>query len=365
MDDLAWMRRALEFAPLGGGWTSPNPLVGCVLVKGDQVVGEGYHARLGGPHAEVVALEMAGDRARGATAYVTLEPCNHTGRTGPCTQALIRAGVSRVVYAVPDPNPLTAQQADAVLRSAGIEVEGGVIEDEARRLNEVFLKYIRTRQPFVVMKMAMSLDGKIATTTRESRWVSGEVSRTHVHELRGTLSAVMVGIGTVLADDPGLDARLEGAHQPTRVVVDPRAETPPDARMFRTPAPVLIAHGSEAPDERLEALARVGAALLPTPTVDGGHLDLRALMVELGRRELSGVLLEGGGGLNASAIAQGIVDKLVFFVAPKLIGGTLSPGPLGGFGIEQMTEAHALFDLRCYPSGEDVRLEAYTSPLAP
>ncbi|MBO9540931.1 bifunctional diaminohydroxyphosphoribosylaminopyrimidine deaminase/5-amino-6-(5-phosphoribosylamino)uracil reductase RibD [bacterium] len=360
--DQRWMRRALELAHRGAGWTAPNPMVGAVIVKDGEGVGEGFHPRLGEPHAEVFALREAGDRARGATAYVTLEPCNHRGRTGPCTQALIDAGVARVVFAVEDPNPLTASQAVSVLTAAGVEVAWGLCADEARRLNEVFFKHVRTRLPFVVMKMAMTMDGKIATETGESKWISGPVSREYVQALRAELSVVMVGIKTVLADDPRLDARLEGAHQPTRVIVDPRAETPLDARLFSIESPLLIAVGPEAPAARRAALEARGAEVVATPALPNGHLDLAWLMAELGRRDLSGVLLEGGGGLNASALAQGVVDKLVYFVAPKLIGGTQSPTPIEGEGIKAMADARALYDLRAYPSGDDVRLEAYLNP---
>lgn len=365
MNDEHWMRRALELARQGRGWVNPNPMVGAVIVQGETVVGEGYHPRIGEPHAEVFALREAGERARGATAYVTLEPCNHQGRTGPCTQALLQAGVRRVVFAVEDPNPLTASQAASVLTQAGVEVSWGVLAEEARRLNEAFFKYIRSKRPFVVMKMAMSMDGKIATETGESKWISGEISRGYVQELRATLSAVMVGIRTVLADDPRLNARVEGARQPVRVIVDPMAETPVTARLFEIDAPVLLAIRHDAPRNRQDALAAKGALIVELPVLPNEHLDLDALMIELGRREISGVLLEGGGSLNASAIAQGVVDKLVYFVAPKLIGGMQSPTPLEGSGIARMAEARTLYDLRCYPSGADVRIEAYLHPTAP
>lgn len=356
------MLRALELARQGAGWSAPNPMVGAVIVRDAEVVGEGHHPRVGAPHAEVFALEQAGDRARGATAYVTLEPCNHQGRTGPCTRALIDAGIARVVFAVPDPNPLTASQAAGVLSEAGVKVAWGVCAEEAQRLNEVFFKHVRTRLPFVVMKMAMTMDGKIATEAGQSRWISGPVSREFVQALRAELSVVMVGIKTVLADDPRLDARLPGAHQPTRVIVDPGAETPLSARLFTIDSPLLIVVGPEAPRKRREALGAQGAEVLEAPALPSGHLDLAWLMAELGRRDLSGVLLEGGGGLNASALEQGVVDKLVYFVAPKLIGGAHSPTPIEGRSAPSMADARALYGLRAYPSGDDVRLEAYLHP---
>ncbi len=362
MTDLEWMMRALELAKQGSGWVHPNPLVGAVLVKDGELVAEGFHRRVGGPHAEIEALRAAGDRARGATAYVTLEPCNHHGRTGPCTQALIQAGVARVVYAAEDPNPLTASQAKAVLVEAGIEVSGGVLTEEAARLNEAFNTFITRRTPFVTMKMAMSMDGKIALATGESKWISGAVSREYVQRLRADAAGVMVGIGTVLADDPRLDARIAGAHQPVRILVDRDAQTPPTARLFGIDSPVLIAVSPDAPEDRRQALSAAGATLIDVPVLANGHLDLQALMVALGQREISSILLEGGGGLNASALAQGIVDKLVWFVAPKLIGGAHSLTPLEGPDPASLADATPLYRLCCYPSGDDLRLEAYLRP---
>lgn len=358
MSDDAWMARALDLAARGEGWTLPNPLVGAVIVRNGELVAEGYHARVGGPHAEIVALQRAGEIARGATVYVNLEPCNHQGRTGPCTRALIAAGVARVVYALEDPNPLTAGQARAALAQAGIDVTTGVGATEALRLNEAFFKFIRTRRPFVTLKMAMTLDGKIATAQGESRYISGEASRAFVQRLRAQHAAVMVGIGTVRMDDPRLDARQEGAHQPVRVILDPLAATPLASRLFASSAPTLVAVGPAAPADARDALVQRGAAVLELPLREG-YLDLESLMIQLAARELGSVLIEGGGGLNASALRQGIVDKVIWFVAPRLLGGRHSPTPMEGPDPAHLSEGISLRGLRCYPSGEDLRLEAY------
>lgn len=359
MSDVRFMQRALELARRGRGWVNPNPLVGAVVVRDGQIVGEGYHPKLGEPHAEVFALREAGEKARGATVYVTLEPCNHWGRTPPCTQALIEAGVSRVIAASWDSNPLTAMESRKTLEAAGISLEVGLLESEARRLNEPFFHFIRTRRPFVVMKTAMTLDGKIATPSGHSQWISGETSRAHVQELRATYAAVMAGIGTVLADDPLLTCRIPGAHPPTRILVDPRAETPPTARLFTDPSPVIIAISPAAARERRQALEARGATLLEVPLAENGrHLDLNALMIMLGERQIDSILLEGGGSLNASALRAGIVSKVVAFIAPKLLAGDGIP-PTHGPAVATMAHALRLRDLTCHPSGQDVRLEAY------
>jgi len=359
MTDAAFMQRALDLARRGRGWVNPNPLVGAVVVRDGKIVGEGFHPRLGEAHAEVFALREAGEKARGATIYVTLEPCNHWGRTPPCTQAIIDAGIRHVVAATWDANPLTAEQSRKTLEAAGVTLSVGLLEADARRLNEPFFHFMRTRRPFVVMKTAMTMDGKIATPSGHSQWISGEVSREHVHELRATYAGVMVGIGTVLADDPSLTCRLPDAHAPARIVVDPRAETPPDAKLFADPSPVLLAIAPHADPARRRALEARGAQLLEVPLgANGRHLDLDALMAMLGEQGLDSILLEGGGGLNASALRAGIVTKVVTFIAPKLLAGDGIP-PTHGPAFATMDQALPLRDLSCYPSGPDIRLEAY------
>lgn len=361
MSDILYMRRALELARRGRGWVNPNPMVGAVVVRDDAIIGEGYHTQLGEPHAEVIALREAGEKARGATLYVTLEPCNHHGRTPPCTQAIIAAGIRRVVAASWDANPLTAQESRETLEAAGISLEVGVLDAEARRLNEPFFHFMRTRRPFVVMKTAITLDGKIATPSGHSQWISGEISRAHAQELRATYTGLMAGIGTVLADDPRLTCRIPDAHAPVRILVDPRAETPPEARLFDDPSPVLLAVAPGVAPERRKALEAKGAELLEVPLATERHLDLDALMAMLAEREIDSILLEGGGSLNASALRAGIVSKVVAFIAPKLLAGD-GIAPTRGPAFATMDEALPLHDLRCYPSGDDLRLEAYLDP---
>lgn len=365
VSDQGFMARALALAEQGRGWVNPNPMVGAVVVRDGQVVGEGFHPRVGAPHAEVIALEAAGEAARGATLYVTLEPCCHTHkRTPPCLDRVLAAGLSRVVVAMADPNPLVAGRSLAAMREAGLAVAAGVLEDRARGMNEPFCKHVRTGMPFVVLKMAMSADGKTATRTGESRWISGEPARHRVHSLRTALGAVMVGIGTALADDPRLDCRIAGARQPLRVVVDPRAELSPSARMFAVEGaerPLVVVAAEVAPD-RLDRLRDCAEVIAMPRGDDPGHVDLVALVRLLGDRAIPGVLIEGGAALNASALAAGIVDKVVFFVAPKLIGGAIAPGPIGGVGVAKMTEALPLNDLTATPCGEDLMIEAYLHP---
>ncbi|MEW6725742.1 MAG: bifunctional diaminohydroxyphosphoribosylaminopyrimidine deaminase/5-amino-6-(5-phosphoribosylamino)uracil reductase RibD [Bacillota bacterium] len=358
--DEAYMRLALELAAQARGRTSPNPLVGAVLVRDGAIIGKGYHTRAGMPHAEIEALRDAGGEARGATLYVTLEPCCHTGRTGPCTEAIVAAGVKRVVAAMRDPNPLVSGRGLARLREAGVEVREGVLEEEARRLNEFFIKYITTRTPFVTLKTAMSLDGKIATRTGDSRWVTGEESRRYVHELRDIYDVILVGVGTVLKDDPSLTTRLpEGGRDPVRVILDSRGRTPAGARVLKqeSGAATVIAVTGAAPEENVAALAEAGAQILvcgPGPLV-----DLQTLLRALAERELTSVLVEGGSRVNASFLAAGLVDKVVWFIAPKIVAGETAPGPVGGEGIARMAEALELQDITVRRFAHDLCLEGY------
>ncbi len=368
--DRLFMARALALARLGAGRTSPNPMVGAVVVKDGRVVGEGYHQKAGTPHAEVHALRAAGAAAAGATLYVSLEPCNHHGRTPPCTEAIIAAGIRRVVAATRDPNPQVNGSGMARLRAAGIEVVEGVMEEEARELNEAFFHFITTGHPFVVMKYAMSLDGRIATATGESRWISSEPARDYVHRLRAAVDAIMVGVGTVLRDDPQLTARPAGGanRHPVRVIVDSRLRTPPSARALtgRSEAPTWLATTPLAPPERrtaiLDAARRNGCPveILELPE-RGGRVDIAALTTELGRRGITSVLLEGGAELNAAALEAGAVRKILCFVAPKLVGGRTAPGPVGGAGIASLAEAWRVERLRAEAVGEDVLLTAYVA----
>ncbi|NPV27725.1 MAG: bifunctional diaminohydroxyphosphoribosylaminopyrimidine deaminase/5-amino-6-(5-phosphoribosylamino)uracil reductase RibD [Firmicutes bacterium] len=359
--DYEYMGRALELARLAEGRTSPNPMVGAVLVKDGQIVGEGYHQKAGTPHAEVHALRQAGDRARGATLYVNLEPCSHYGRTPPCAEALIQAGVARVVAAMTDPNPLVAGRGMKLLAAAGIKTEVGLRAAEAQRLNEVFIKYITSRRPFVVLKTAMTWDGKIATSTGQSRWVTGSAARTYVHRLRNIYDGIMVGIGTVLADDPQLTVRLEGipTRNPVRIVVDSRLRVPLQAQVVNqlSNARTIIATTEQAPREKITELEQRGVEVL---VVEGRErVDLNQLMLRLGERDICSILLEGGATLNAAALEAGIVDKVLNFIAPKIIGGAMAPTPVGGVGKQVMNDAWCLNNCSVDRIGEDFLLTGY------
>lgn len=367
--DEALMARALELARFGAGHTSPNPMVGALVVSDGQVVGEGYHRQAGTPHAEVHALDAAGRSAHGATLYVSLEPCDHHGRTPPCTEAILAAGIRRVVAAVRDPNPRVAGRGIVRLREAGVEVTEGVLEAEAARLNEAFFHYITRGVPFLTMKYAMTLDGKIATATGDSRWISGAGSRAMAHRLRSENDAVMVGVGTVLRDDPLLTARPPDSkgRDPIRLVLDSRLSLPAAARVLRadSPAPTWVVTTPLAPADRrraTEEAARESPAPVEVITVPaaGGRVDLRALFQELGRRGLTSVLLEGGATVNAAALAEGLVQKIVCFVAPKLFGGgSAAPGPVAGQGVKAADEARYLKRLRVESIGDDVMITGY------
>lgn len=356
MEEL-FMRRALELACRGLGRTSPNPAVGAVIVKDQEIVGEGYHEKAGTPHAEVHALRQAGERARGATLYVTLEPCCHYGKTPPCTEALIAAGIKRVVAAMLDPNPKVAGGGIRRLREAGIEVRVGLLEAEARRLNEAFCKYITTGVPWVTLKMALTLDGKIATRTGASRWISSEVSRLKAHELRNTHDAVLVGIGTVLADDPELTTRIPGGRDAVRIILDSRLRLPLKARVVNltSSAPTLVATTEQAPKERQEELARAGVEVVVLPAVEG-KVSWPALLTTLAKRQITSILVEGGAEVNASALAWGVVDRVVAFIAPKIFGGKEAPSPVAGLGVAHPDEAWRLEKVEVERLGEDVML---------
>lgn len=358
--DEDYMREALRIARYAEGRTSPNPLVGAVIVRDGRIIAEGWHRKAGTPHAEIHALRMAGDLARGATLYVTLEPCSHYGRTGPCAKAVAEAGIARVVVAMQDPNPKVAGRGMEMLRAAGVEVCCGVLAAEAVCLNEVFLHWITTGLPFVALKTAMTLDGKIATHTGDSQWITGEASRLRVHELRDRYDAILVGIGTVLHDDPSLTTRLpdrQGKH-PLRIVLDSMARTPRTAKLLTDGAALtLIAVTARAPQERVAALRQAGAEVLVCG--EGPRVDARALLKALGEREMSSVFVEGGGRVNASLLAAGFVDKVYAFVAPKLVGGRDALTPVEGTGAERLSDAVTLTGLVAETVGEDVLLTGY------
>jgi diaminohydroxyphosphoribosylaminopyrimidine deaminase/5-amino-6-(5-phosphoribosylamino)uracil reductase len=354
MTDHHWMRRALELADRGRGHVEPNPLVGAVVVRGGVIVGEGWHQRYGAAHAEVNALAAAGEAARGATLYVTLEPCCHHGKTPPCTDAVMRAEVRRIVAAMSDPFPQVAGRGTELLRAAGVEVEVGLCEAEARRLNAPYLKLLRTGRPYVHAKWAMTLDGKIATRSGDSKWISNEASRRRVHELRGRVDAVVVGVGTALADDPLLTARPPGPRTAARVVLDSRGRTPPTCRLVRTAreTPTLVVTAG-APSPDLQAL---GCEVLP---LGGQQPAVAALLDELGRRRMTNVLVEGGSGVLGSFLDAGEIDEVHVFIAPRLAGGAEALTAVGGCGVERIAEALALAGWRVEGIDGDVYLHGW------
>jgi diaminohydroxyphosphoribosylaminopyrimidine deaminase/5-amino-6-(5-phosphoribosylamino)uracil reductase len=355
------MRRALRLAARGAGRTAPNPMVGAVIVAGEAVVGEGHHPRLGDAHAEVHALRAAGDRTRGATLYVTLEPCAHHGRTPPCAEAVIAAGIRRVVAAIEDPDPRVAGRGFALLRAAGIEVECGLLAGDAREQNRAYLKAVRTGLPWVTLKMAMSLDGKTATRTGDSRWITGEAARRFVHRLRDRHDAVLIGSGTALADDPSLTARLPGARSPLRVVADTRARLRPDSVLARTAAetPTLLLVGPGAKTGELEAL---GVHVVRVPTAGVG-LDLGEGLRRLAARGVHSVLCEGGASLAGALLDAGLVDELAWFIAPRIVGGSTALGAVGGVGIGGMSEALSLHSVRTRRFGDDLGVFGYLTEI--
>lgn len=336
--EVNWMRRALELAERGRGAVEPNPLVGAVIVRDGAMVGEGWHERFGQAHAEVNALAMAGASARNATLYVTLEPCCHQGKTPPCTDALLRAGIRRVVAALADPFPQVNGKGAEVLRAAGVTVDMGLCEEEARRLNAPYLKLLATGRPHVHAKWAMTLDGKIATREGHSKWISNEASRRRVHELRGRMDAILVGIGTVLADDPQLTARPPGPRTATRIVLDSRCRLPPRSILARTAreTPTLVVTAADAPVERLRGLEALGCEILPLLE---GRASVPALLAELGRRRMTNVLVEGGSAVLGSFLDTGAIDEVHVFVAPQLVGGAEAFTPLGGHGVGTVRQA--------------------------
>ena len=360
--DKGHMRHALELAAGGSGWVSPNPMVGCVIVREDQVVGRGYHQRFGGPHAEVHALREAGGRARGATLYVTLEPCCHTGKTPPCVDAILASQVERVVVSMRDPNPRVDGGGLSRLAKAGIDVTVGVCAGEARRLNESFIKHVTTRCPFVISKSAITLDGKIATCKGSSRWITGEAARAVGHELRHASDAIAVGIGTASHDDPLLTARIPGrlGSNPLRVVVDSALRLSPRARLADVAEDrrTLVATTAHPSDAKAQALRARGVDVIRLPSQSDGRVDLGALCKVLGERGIASLLVEGGAALTTALLEWRLIDKMVLFVAPKIIGGD-GVSVFGPCGVHTMDQALHLRDLTSRPVGGDLMLEAY------
>ena len=355
--DCWHMQRALELAAQGEGRVEPNPMVGCVIVQRAEIIGEGWHHAFGGPHAEVEALRLAGRRAAGATLYVTLEPCCHFGKTPPCTRAILAAGIGRVVVAQRDPFPAVDGGGVAELQAAGVEVELGMLQAQASRLIAPYLKLVRTGLPWVIAKWAMTLDGKIATRTGSSRWISGEDSRRIVHQLRGRVDAIVVGRETAVRDDPQLTARPPGPRTALRIVVDTRAALSTESRLVRTArqTPVLVAIGEEAAQPDRQRLSEAGCEVLVCPGATHAA-RWKTLVEELGRRRMTNVLVEGGGTLLGCLLDECQIDEVHAFIAPKLIGGSAAPSPIGGQGIESMPAALALTDVESRQVGADLYL---------
>lgn len=361
-----YMNQALDLARQGEGRTRPNPAVGAVIVKDGVVVGRGFHPKAGQPHAEIFALHDAGELARGADMFVTLEPCSHHGRTGPCADAIIEAGLSRVYVGTTDPNPQVAGRGIQRLREAGIQVFCGILESQCRRIIAPFAKHILTGIPYVVLKSAMTLDGKTATACGHSQWVSNAASRLEVHHLRNRLDSIMVGIGTVLHDNPQLTTRLpEGGRDPHRIVVDSKLRIPEDVAMLHldSKAATLIATTAQAPGDKIERLAALGIEVLVLPAISG-RVDLHALLASLGKRGLQSILLEGGAELNGAFWRAGLVDRMMMFVAPKVVGGE-GKGVFAGAGVTSMAEATCLRDVRVRQFGDDTLIEGEVITCSP
>lgn len=363
--DLTYMRQALELAKRATGMTSPNPVVGAVLVKKGHVIGEGYHRGSGLKHAEIEALEGASESTTGATLYVTLEPCSHQGKTPPCTDAIVAAKIARVVAATTDPNPRVSGEGFRLLQAAGIKVDIGACAHEARHLNDPFFTFMEAKRPFIISKWAMTLDGKIATEIGHSRWISNDKSRFFAHEIRAQVDAVMVGIGTVLADNPILNVRLPNyqGRQPKRIVIDGHLRIPARAKCLQDSAPeqCILATTEAAPKERVMQFRAEGHRVV---VLKGrrGIIDLKSLIKELYRLQVQSVVCEGGSGLHGALLEAQLVDKVVAFVSPKIIGGTSSKSPVTGWGIHYMHQAVTLEEVKFRTFDDDMCMEGYVSP---
>ncbi len=357
-----FMKRALYLAEKGSGYVNPNPKVGAVIVKNGKIIGEGFHERFGENHAEINALNSAGENARGAEIYVTLEPCSHFGKTPPCARTLVKAGLKKVIIAMKDPNPIVSGRGIKILRENGIEVVLDVMKDEAEKLNEVFIKYITTKRPFVLMKSAVSLDGKIATTLGESKWISGEVSRQYVHKLRNNFMAIMVGIGTVISDDPLLTTRIENkkSKSPIAIILDSKLKVPLNSRIFTTLSErkIIIATTEYSDKAKMAELKKMGILVIEIPS-KCGHVNLKYLMNEIGKMGIDSILLEGGSKLNFSCIKENIVDKVMYFVAPKLVGGEKAKTSIEGEGIKSLSDAVKVNNMNSEKIGQDILLTGY------
>lgn len=362
MNDRFFISRTIALAARAKGMTSPNPMVGALLVRNGKIISEGYHRKAGTPHAEVIAIDKAQGKARGSTLYVSLEPCCHKDkRTPPCTQKIISSGIRQVIVSMKDPNPKVSGKGIEELRNSGIKVTSGILEEKARKLNEFYVKYITAGMPFVILKVAMTLDGKIATPEGESKWITGEKARSMVHRLRGGVDAVMTAIGTVLADNPMLTCRVPNYKNPVRIVIDPNLETGPEANVFSVPPETILitrqsAVSSQQSEKKREKLSEKGIKIID---YNSEKLDLQWLMRELGKRHITSVLIEGGASLNSYCLEAGIVDKVMFFIAPKIMGGKESLPAVGGKSFRRLDAAYRLKDAKVKQVGEDILIEGY------
>jgi diaminohydroxyphosphoribosylaminopyrimidine deaminase / 5-amino-6-(5-phosphoribosylamino)uracil reductase len=360
LSDEDYMREALELARRGLGRTAPNPAVGCLIVKNGKIIGRGFHEKAGCMHAEIAAIEDAkehGENISGATMYVTLEPCAHRGRTPPCADRIVEEGLGRVVVAREDPNPKVSGKGLAMLCRAGIETNLGILESESQKMNEMYDKYISTGEPFVIAKAALSADGKMSAADGSSKWITGEEARRAVHELRSQVDAVMVGVGTVIADDPELTARLPGANNPIRIIIDPKLRTPSTARILSEDADTIIITTDQAPLGKANAMKARGIDVRMSHSKNG-RISLKKLIRELGGEEITSIMIEGGGDLLGSAFDEGIVDKVMLFIAPTVIGG--AGASIKGRGVSTIKDALRLERVEMKQLGEDFLLIGYT-----
>ena len=362
MTDTDYMKLALDLADKGAGLANPNPLVGAVIVKQGRIIGRGWHQAYGQPHAERNALADCLENPRGADLYVTLEPCCHYGKTPPCTEAIINAGISRVIIGSSDPNPLVAGKGKEILENHGISVTQGVLKQECDALNQIFFHYIQTGTPYVIMKYAMTMDGKIAAYTGKSQWISGAPARQHVQETRRRLMGIMTGVGTIITDNPRLTCRIEGARSPVRIICDTHLNTPLSSYVVQTAKtyPTILATCCK-DENKQSAFLNAGCQILITPAKDG-HVDLKDLMLKLGKQGIDSILLEGGAALNWSALNSGIVKKVQTYLAPKLLGGSGAKSPVGGIGAKDPDHGFFLSLPAITVIGTDLLLESEVYP---
>lgn len=361
MNSEHYMHIAYKLALKGKGTTSPNPMVGAVIVKNNKIIAQGFHARCGGDHAEIVALKKAGEKARGATLYVTLEPCAHHGRTPPCVNRIIDSGIAKVVIGMKDPNPLMNGKSVVILKKFGIKVEVGCLEDELTRMNEVFIKYIKERMPFVTTKTAQTLDGKIATSSGDSKWITSESTRAYARSMRDQFDAIMVGANTVKSDDPGLNPFHKGKRL-KKIIVDSTLALSSKARLFQgaDPSDIIIATTAKAARSKMETFSKMGSLVLVAPAKGKhGHVDLKWLMKELAKLEISSVLIEGGGRLIGRAIKDGLVDRMMIYIAPKIFGDQNGVSSIAGLNVVDVNKAVSLKDVTVKFLKPDILIEGY------